>query len=160
MIRKLRTCEEAQAQDYQQRYLATACRYEATKVQYEFAAVPNSTLYHRGVARAMQWRAKWQTHTDTQTAPERLQGTTWRAMYQELGLAPDASELQKVSIQTSHGVTHTYYYDHALLEPELVPAWAVALIAELVHAKWEGALAETLLQLHQRWVAANLDGCN
>ena len=108
----------------------------------------------------MQLLAQWQTHTDPQTAPERLQGTTWRAMYQELGLAPDASELQKVSIQTSHGVTHTYYYDHALLEPELVPAWAVALIAELVHAKWEGALAETLLQLHQRWVAANLDGCN
>ena len=36
----------------------------------------------------------------------------------------------------------------------------MASIAELVHAKWEGELAETLLQLHQRWVAADLDGCN
>ena len=162
VIRKLRTCEDAraQAQDYQQRYLATACRYAATKVQDEFAAVQNSALYNRRVARAMQLLAQWLVHTDTQTALERLQGTTWRAMYQELGMAPDASELQKVSIQTSHGVTHTYYYDHAMLEPELVPAWAVALIAELVHAKWEGELAETLLQLHQRLVAADLDGRN
>ena len=114
VIRKLRTCEDAraQAQDYQQRYLATACRYEASKVQDEFAAVQNSALYNRRVARAMQLLAQWLAHTDPPPALERLQATTWRAMYQELGMAPDASELQQVSIQTSHGVTL-----HLLLRP-------------------------------------------
>ena len=63
----------------------------------------------------------------------------------------DTPKLQTLRIRDSEGFDYTYVYDRKKLEPDLVPDWAVALIAELVHAKWEDELATTLLKLHRKF---------
>lgn len=151
VIRRLMVCEDAQAQaeDYLKRYMATARRYEEASVSDEFDAIKNSAIYNRRVAYAMKLLALWLDERDTKTALERLQSTTWRAMYQELGIQPDAPVLERICIDTPDFM-YEYAYDPAALEPGLVPDWAVALIAELIRLKWDGELAEVLLKLHQQ----------
>ena len=63
----------------------------------------------------------------------------------------DTPRLQTLRVQDSEGFDYTYEYDRRNLEPDLVPNWAVALIAELVRAKWEDELAIALLQLHRKF---------
>ena len=143
---------EALAREYRQRYWATADRYEELQVRDEFHAARNSALYYRRLARALELLAQWLGAMDAQAALARLQSWSWRDVYRELGIRKmDAPRLQTISVQDSEGFDYTYAYDRQNLEPELVPDWAVALIAELVHARWEDELAATLLRLHRKF---------
>ena len=154
VIMRLLTCGDAkfQVRDYQRRYLETAKRYEDSEVVDEYDAVRNSAIYYRRMARTMELLTQWLDTMGVEAALEHLKSTTWRDVYRELGVTEiDTPNMAEISVKTDE-FTYTYSYDDENLEPWLVPDWAVALIAELVSAKWECELTTTLLKLHQEFV--------
>lgn len=154
VAKKLLACEDAEAlaREYRQRYWATASRYQELQVSDDFHAVRNSALYYRRLARALELLARWLRIMDAEPALARLQSKSWSDVYRELGITEiDSPTLQTFHFQDSEGFDYTYAYDSQNLAPDRVPDWAVALITELMQAKWEDELALTLLQLHRRF---------